>query len=73
MKAIKILSRNQAETAYAAMRTLDTVAGRIYCTPNESITVEERISGGVWVIGCRYNQTERYEDRAAFAAAYGLE
>ncbi len=68
-----ILSKPQAEAVYSAMCALNNVGGRISAQMGVSY-VAENVDGEVCVEqgrGAR-DGCERYDNKAAFATAYGL-
>jgi len=68
-----ILNQAQAEAVYSAMCALNNVSGVIKCRIDAIEVVEHANRLVVVNSGCGAGyQSERYEDQAAFATAYGL-
>ena len=70
-----MLTQAQAEAAYTAMCALNNVSSRLMATCEEKLRVVERSCGGIYVLEMlegEWAPSERYENQAAFATAYGL-
>lgn len=65
-----ILTQAQAEAVYSAMCALNNVGGCIDCRIGY-IRVNESAIAGILIMA-RGKRTERHDNQAAFAAAYGL-
>lgn len=75
-KAGGVLPAPVAEATYSAMCALNKVGARLNSFIDGELSVRQSRDGGVTVLemlGGDWEPCERYEDQAAFAAAYGLQ